>query len=83
MVHMLPMMECLMDVFSPICVDDPMILSDPIWGRKEQKLAKVHGVLQHVFSSKARLKHSSIKFTLLYPDGSLAEEILENLEPTL
>lgn len=32
-------------------------------------------------SPKARLKHSSIKFTLLYPEGSLAEERPENLGP--
>lgn len=31
---------------------------------------------------KARLNHSSIKFTLLYPEGSLAEERPENLGPT-
>lgn len=46
MLHMLPMMECLIDVFSPTCVDDPMMLSDPTYGRKEQKLAKVSGALR-------------------------------------
>lgn len=67
-----------MDVFSPTCVDDPMMLSDPTQGGKERKLAKAPGALQYVFSihvfQPARLKHSSTEHTLLSPQGFLAEE---------